>query len=207
MNFWTTDSIAVLCIPLDCRIRTAGRCTAPQTADGRHSRHIATVTIFIQQKRIRKCGSLCKTFSEYSQRERDQYHPPQTSVQGMKNVFLLLPYVFVRLQNTVNCHCWTLTWICSLQHEQRHSHVRKLARKLDRQNKWTVTTMSKTFSDTESLGLKIHTQFIEYGHSSDQAYIHVNMVQLLSLTVYTTILVYTNLTLPYKQNTFQTNLY
>jgi len=67
--------------------------------------------------------------------------------------------------------------------------------------------MSKTFSDTESLRLKIHTQFIDYDHSSDQAYVHVNMVQLLSLTLYTTILVYTNLTLPYKQKSFQTNLY
>ena len=67
--------------------------------------------------------------------------------------------------------------------------------------------MSKTFSYTESLQLKIHTHFIDYDHSSDQAYVFVNMVQLLSLTVYTTILVYTNLTLPYKQNTSQTNIY
>jgi len=90
-EMWTTHSIAVLCIPLDCRIRTAGRCTAPQTADGRHSRHIATVTIFIQQKRIRKCGSLCKTFSEYSQRERDHshssIHPPKHQFRAWKMSF------------------------------------------------------------------------------------------------------------------------
>jgi len=85
-EIWTTDSIAVLCIPLDCRIRPAGRCTAPQTADGRHSRHIATVTIFIQQKRIRKCGSLCKTFSEYSQRERDHSHPPKHQFRAWKSL-------------------------------------------------------------------------------------------------------------------------